>query len=449
MWWLGFPFLAGGVLVLNILFRNRQFLAGWQNAVTACKLTRLQMTTIWAPRVNLTARTETLHVSFDAGHKGKTWLQVRVPELPGFADVKLRRAMYVLWGGAEIEVGDEPLDQEFFIEGPVQLVTAMLDAEVRRLLLAANAEGEVEIRDGAVCAQVSQAALPRLLPLLLDIGQRLTQNLDIAGRLADNARRDPLPGVRLRNLLVLARERAGEPVTLDALRAACSDSSPEIRLRAAVELGAEGHEVLIALAASTEDDTWSAQAVSALGQHLPFERTKAILDQALRSHRLETARACLASLGRWRAAGVDELVKVLESEQDELAAAAALALGETGEASAEPPLHRALRYGSPDLQIAAATALGRIGSVETVLPLQEAAESGGRDVRQAAHQAIAEIQARLQGAAPGQLSLTADEAGQLSLSEGEAGQLSLAPETAGQLSPRPERPVAVPTKIPM
>ncbi|HYG63622.1 MAG TPA: HEAT repeat domain-containing protein, partial [Thermoanaerobaculia bacterium] len=314
---------------------------------------------------------------------------------------------------------------------------------------AANAEGEVEIRDGAVCAQASKAALPRLLPLLLDIGQRLTQNLDVARRLADNARRDPLPGVRLRNLLVLARERPGEPVTRDALRAACSDPDPQIRLRAAAELGAEGHETLIALAASTEDDdTWSAQAVSALAQHLPLERMKAILGQALRSRRLETARACLTSLGRWRAAAIGELVKVLESEQDDLAAAAALALGGTGEASAEPPLLRALEHFSPEIQIAAATTLGRAGSVETVLPLQEAAERGGRDVRRAAHQAIAEIQARLQDAAPGQLSLAANEAGQLSLPEAEAGQLSLAPEAPGQLSSRPERPVAVPIQPP-
>ncbi|HYG64855.1 MAG TPA: hypothetical protein VEL74_19900, partial [Thermoanaerobaculia bacterium] len=128
MWWLGYPFLVGGVLVLNILFRNRRFLNLWQDAVTACKLTRQEMTSIWAPRVNLTARTETLQVSFDAGHKGKTWLQVRVPDLPGFADMKLRRTMYALFGGAEIQAGDEPFDQEFFIEGPVQLGTAMLDA---------------------------------------------------------------------------------------------------------------------------------------------------------------------------------------------------------------------------------------------------------------------------------------------------------------------------------
>jgi hypothetical protein len=79
-----------------------------------------------------------------------------------------------------------------------------------------------------------------------------------------------------------------------------------------------------------------------------------------------------------------------------------------------------------------------------VLPLQEAAGRSvpGSRLRRAAHQAIAEIQARLEGATPGQLSLaTADipEAGQLSLAPAEAGDLSLAADPGGQLSFPPER----------
>lgn len=86
--------------------------------------------------------------------------------------------------------------------------------------------------------------------------------------------------------------------------------------------------------------------------------------------------------------------------------------------------------------VAAADALGRIGSVGAVLPLKEAAESSwfDRDFRRAARQAVAEIQSRLQGALPGQLSLAGTEAGQLSLAQAETGQLSLAKDPAGQLS---------------
>ena len=59
-------------------------------------------------------------------------------------------------------------------------------------------------------------------------------------------------------------------------------------------------------------------------------------------------------------------------------------------------------------------------------------------VRSAARQAIAEIQSRLSGAGPGQLSLAGGEAGQHSLSENEAGRRSLAPSLAPSAPPSKE-----------
>jgi hypothetical protein len=85
----------------------------------------------------------------------------------------------------------------------------------------------------------------------------------------------------------------------------------------------------------------------------------------------------------------------------------------------------ALRSEDPPVSVAAAQALGRVGTVAAVVPLREAAEQGG-DLRRAARQAIAEIQARLAGAEPGQLSLAGGEAGALSLADGEPGRLTLA-----------------------
>ncbi len=86
--------------------------------------------------------------------------------------------------------------------------------------------------------------------------------------------------------------------------------------------------------------------------------------------------------------------------------------------------------------MAAAKALGRVGSARAVLPLKEVAERSRRDLelRPAARQAIGEIQSRLQGASPGQLSLAGAEAGQLSLAQAEAGRLSFVTDPAGQLS---------------
>ncbi len=129
---------------------------------------------------------------------------------------------------------------------------------------------------------------------------------------------------------------------------------------------------------------------------------------------------------------------MLAREKGELAVAAAAALGATGSPAAEPPLILALQREQKDVQVAAANALARVGSAAAVLPLKEAAERASRDpeVLRATRQAIAEIQSRVQGASPGQLSLAGVEVGQLSLAQAEAGQLSIATEAAGQLSLR-------------
>jgi HEAT repeat protein len=181
----------------------------------------------------------------------------------------------------------------------------------------------------------------------------------------------------------------------------------------------------------------SAEAVSALERELPFESLKSILTRAARGRRLRTARACLEALGRRGASeAVGVLVEVMEQEEGELAAVAAWALGMIGSPAAEPSLIQALRRDLANLRVFAAGALGRVGSAAAVLPLKEAAERSRSDfeLRRATRQAIAEIQSRLPGASPGQLSLAGAEAGQLSLVEAEAGQLSLAADPAGQLS---------------
>jgi HEAT repeat protein len=108
-------------------------------------------------------------------------------------------------------------------------------------------------------------------------------------------------------------------------------------------------------------------------------------------------------------------------------------------------LLQALQSEDSALREAAATALGKVGTAAAVQPLQEAAERSwiALDLRRAARQAIAEIQSRVEGASPGQLSLASSEAGQLSLSEAEAGQLSLAHAEIPLLphgADEPERP---------
>jgi hypothetical protein len=350
---------------------------------------------------------------------------------PDFMSVKILPQPLFL-AKRDLEIGDSHFDSKFFIEGPLPLVLALLNEEMRRLLYEVGTKSRVEISSGGLQAECSTFKLRSVLSLLLTIAQRLTLSIDVPRRLAENARWDPAAGVRLQNLIVLAREFPGEPETVATLRTACYDPSYNIRLWAAKELGTEGHSFLFELAESlVVDDAVSAEAVSILGRELPFERLKAFLDQSSREHRPATARACLVAFGQsGDPAAVGTLAEIMTLE-NELATAAAQALGKTGSLAAEPSLIYALGSELADLRAAAVNALGHVGSTEAVIPLQEAAERSWHDLelRRAIRQAIAEIQSRLPGAAPGQLSLSGAEAGQLSLAIDPAGQLSLrAPE---------------------
>lgn len=429
-----------GASLLEQVFEQRR-LGIWKQAAASCGLRGVKLGRQGLQGV--TAREPPMEVRIEKIRD--TWSQrgsrviIAIPGPPGFPGVKICRQG--LKPAREIEVGDALFDDAFWIDidGPTRLVIALLDQETRHLLARMNGKSRrLEIACGELRAEMLDPQVADLLPSLLDLGRRLARPLDLAQRLADNGFRDEEAGVRLRNLLLLAREFPRKPRIVAALHAGCVDPSAEVRLRSAIELGAEGREVLLKLAETSDDDVddrVSSQAVAFLSHELPLERTKDILSLALRRRRIETARACLAALGERRDAdAVQTLAKVLARERGELAVAAALALGANATPDAEPPLIRALEQNTT--AVAAATALGRFGSAAAVTALREAAERFSRDseLRRAARQAIAEIQSRLPGASPGQLSLAGTEAGQLSLAQVESGQVSLAQTEAGQLS---------------
>lgn len=423
--------LAGGASAWAAIAYQRGRLLLWKSIASLCHLQVEGISRATELAVSMRARSGPLEIRIISGQKGRTnRIVIVIPGPPGFSGVRIRCEESVPLKTREIEIGDEELDGRFFLEGPVRLVTVLLDGEMRKLLLRVGREGGLELSRGELKVEVSDEDLPQVMPLLLDIGRRLCEPVDAAQRLAGNAGRDPNAVVRLRNLLLLVREYPGEPGTVEALRAACQDPSSQVRLRAARELRAEGRDLLLELTES-EEDAVSAEAILALRRELPFERTRALLDKALRRRRVETAGACLEALGLGgEAAAVDVLARVLAREKGELAAAAALALGTTGSADAEPPLILALQRETASLRVAATNALARVGTAAAVPALKDAAGRLPRDpeLQRATRQAIAEIQSRLPGASPGQLSLAGDEAGQLSLAQAEAGQLSLANE---------------------
>jgi HEAT repeat protein len=439
--------LIGTGLFSSIPLYRRWRLRNWLSVVELCDLREVNVDSL---PMRIQARAGPLEVRLTDPWRRSRCVRVVIviPGPPGFFRVKISRENPAPWIPPDIEVGDESFDGKFHVEGPVGLVLALLDSKARRLLINANAVSSLEISDGELRAETWDTKLALFLPLFLDIGRQLAQPVDVAQRLAGNAAEDPEAGVRITNLRALVRELPGKREIYKALWSACTDDpSPEVRLWAAKKLDARG--VLLELAESSEDGAVSAEAFSIMDRELPFERKKAILGHALRRRHLETARACLESLGRHGAVAVDVLAKVMAREQGELAPLAALALEQTGSLAAEEPLIQALQREQTDLQVVAARVLGHAGSVAAVLPLKEAAEGVPLDseLGRALRQAIAEIQSRLPGATPGQLSLAGGEAGQLSLAQAEAGQLSFAADPAGELSLGDADPEATPKKL--
>lgn len=423
-----FALVIGGAALGFAIVARRHRLQTWQEAAGVCGLEVLETSSFLGLRLRAGAESSEVRIE-SSGNKGRlTRIVVPVPGPPEFRDLRIcPEPLFKL--GREIEIGAAQFDSEFFIDGPAKLAFALLDAKTRRLLLEVKSKYGLEITSGQIQTVLSDDdKVLAVLPLLLEILERLAPPIEIPRRLAENARLDPEPDVRLQNLLLLIRELPGDPETVGALREACLDPVPEIRLRAARELGEEGRGVLLDLAESLLNDAVSAEAISALGGALPYERVNAILDRALSRRRVLTARVCVEAIGRsGDPAAVEVLGRVLEQEHGYLAPDAARALGATGSPAAEPALIAVLQRDDENLRVAAANALARVGSVAAVLPLRELADRfllG--ETRKAAREAIAEIQSRIQGASPGQLSLAGTEAGQLSLAEAEAGRLSLA-----------------------
>jgi hypothetical protein len=359
-------------------------------------------------------------------------------------------------GDREVEIGDAGFDREVNVHGPEEVLRAVLDADTRvlvRQLLSGNVplagsarmhlEARVAVRDGELVVEVPdgrgvvlQSNLPGVVATLLEAAARLARPASIVKRLVENTRTEPEWQVRRENVRLLAASYPRVSATREMLARACEDEREEVQLEAALGLGEAGHPLLLEIAAREwAGDATAARAIETLGHAFPLDRALAALPHALRTRRRQTARACLGALGRVGGdAVVAPLAKVMAVESADLAVPAAQALGACGAAPAEGPLLLALEGGRDEgVRLAAAVALGQVGTAASVLPLKAAADREG-GLRKAAREAVAQIQSRLGGASPGQLSLSGGDEGALSLADQDPrGQVSMAkpPPTVG------------------
>lgn len=443
--------LGAGVLGLMRARRNRR--AGkWRARAEECGLTEIQQRKRWGGFGPLTARWVRHRVRIERFRRGKSVSGTRVV-VDGVAPELLVRkegfgtAIGKAIGTAHVTLGDTPFDDDAYVRGPEPLVRALLDAETRAALARAfegtyadmhgarlSRKATAEITDGELRAEFrdgfagSDEPQVPTLRALLELAARLVTPDALAPRLARVATADLFEDVRANTLALLAKDFADAPETREAMRAACDDASPAIRLRAGRWLDVEGRPTLQALAvAPFVPDGCSAAAIDALGDALA--EPHAVLRSALDRSRVQTAQAVLLVLARAGAEHVGTIAPLLDDPRPDVGAAAARALGATGSASVEDVLLRALDRDSEEVRVAVARALGAVGTARSVPALNEHPARGPW-----ASEAVARIQARLVGAAPGQVTLAGDDAGGLSLSDDAQGRVTLpdAPSADGR-----------------
>lgn len=344
-----------------------------------------------------------------------------------------------LFVGEDITTGDERFDAAVVVRGPSPLALSLLDEETRQRVTNLTASGG-KVKDGVVSIALHRRikdgeALAKFVRDLVAVAERLAQQGPPVERLSAIARFDSASGTRQRALQELIAGFASEPLARETLRLALSDRAPEVRLLAAVALGEQGLDCLRGIVDSSGTAPEVAlRAVEALGQLLPEEVALKRLEAAVRAGHDRLAQALVERFGPATSqSDVARLARQLEPDsRPEIAAACARALGRTGSPAAEPPLVAALGHADGDVRAAAAEALGKVGSVGTIGPLREAVADSllSPSVRRAAIAAIAEIQSRLTGAAPGQLALSDGEAGAVALASSPDGALSLGEEPA-------------------
>lgn len=155
-----------------------------------------------------------------------------------------------------------------------------------------------------------------------------------------------------------------------------------------VEIGAPAVEALLAVLRDSNMDVRGAAAGTLIQIGAPSVRplVTALGDDHVRGYAI----SALVQIG---APSVQALIAALGDGDEDVNKAAAIALGQIGDARAVEPLIAALEDGPSSLNKAAITALGQIGDARAVEPLSEWLNEGfgGEEEKQAAAEAMGEI----------------------------------------------------------
>lgn len=337
-------------------------------------------------------------------------------------------------GGERLLTGDPLFDSAVRVSGSAEDVVPLLGAQARsaiRELVSQDAElkrGRLRLRRMGPPTQDAHA-LAAWGGLMAELAAHLSQQAR-KSLLLENARNDPAPGVRAKNLALLVDKFPRAPETAQAVEAGLDDLDAAVRVVAAAHhRSATAQGVLRGVVVDARVD--GEQRLTAFNRLVAIFGYPADLAAALlRDPDWTLQRAAVTAVRDARdLTQLQRLCALTRDEPAELAQAAAVALGVLGDARAEPALIALLGHREERVQMAAASALGAlggIGAVEPLLPLTRGLLHA--DLHAAAREAVRRIQSRLGDADAGRLSVAeARPEGALSISEAEGGELSVHP----------------------
>jgi HEAT repeat protein len=346
--------------------------------------------------------------------------------------------------------GDEVFDDAFRVLGETEAVAAVLTAPARRLVQELRRGASLNVDHGKLTWNLARERVDSCDDLALRIRNlvELAHHLRLAPgkipfRLAENARRDPSPGVRLRCLQLLLGSYRESAELKEAAEVSLAADVPEVRLLAAGALRtAPALRVLRTLVHDDQcDDAIRTRALDSLADVLPPGELVSLVQGLVtasppnRALRITAIRA----VGRRGVRESLSLVLKAATDADEATmAAVAEALGALADPAAERLLLSRLESREESTRVAVIRALGQLGTAMAVEPLSPLAKGllHSGELKEAAREAIESIQRRIGGAQDGQLSLAElpSAEGALSLPV-EGGDLSLADPTARASGP--------------
>lgn len=356
------------------------------------------------------------------------------PESPLHQEAKVARGDQLRLPWLEdVEIGDEELDGPFFLDGPPDLLAAMLNAEAREVLEQLRFASSVVVAHGAIDSEFHFRATRERLIEAVRCGEALFREVfwrsrNVPERLYCNAKDDPHPDVRRTNLRQLLLHHGDTDYGERGARLALEGDDADLRVLGASALGPEGMPLLGAM---VRNPTMPVEArLDALERGMGRGDFDAQLERSLHECEGEVLSAVVERVATTRS---PELRRRLFERAAGVSGVGAIgfcrAFGHLADTRAEPHLLRWLEDANTEVQAEAAAALAHAGTTRAVQPLLERTSGLLRtpQLKSAARHAVQMIQARVQHTDVGDLSLaTADDgSGELSLAT-PAGELTLA-----------------------